>query len=149
MAKSHGDAPKSRAWALIEAILQFLDAGVEMPPERMPENFQPTWKKGNCLEVTTTLEDLAILLYGKDWQTQPDKVKTNQRKELSERIGYYLGEFLGICDRISFGQLCHLVDSSIASDILQMIHPALLDYVLSLLSILADSSCQVSITLID
>ncbi|WP_072621853.1 tetratricopeptide repeat protein [Spirulina major] len=99
MPKSYGPAPKSRAWELIEAILQFLDDGVKTPPERTPERLKVEWKRGNRLQVTTTLEDLAVLLYGKDWRQQPDKVKKNRQKELSERIRHYLGEFLEICDR--------------------------------------------------
>ncbi len=105
MGKSYGDAPKYRVWQLIEALLDYIDN--EIDDDRCPRCLKVDWKSDDSCDISieTTLNDLAVLLYGQTaWENTRKKDKNNATKEISERLRDYLDKFLGIFERHGGGR---------------------------------------------
>jgi|JFJP01.1.fsa_nt_gi hypothetical protein len=106
MTKGYGDVPKARVWKLIEVLLDYVDVDGDVDKNNKPDclRFNQYWKDNLTLEIHTTYEDLAILLYGRAWLEKPPKYKKNDKKELSECVAYYLMTFLKRAKRHLYGK---------------------------------------------
>jgi len=95
---SYGPEPQTRVQQLLECLLDYANDNLDETLTTV--NLDARWEDGEELHlaVETTLEDLRVLIYGKE--KVAEKVKTAQRKEIGAFLTHYLGEFLEIlCDR--------------------------------------------------
>lgn len=90
---SYGPEPEGRVRELLQIFLDYVDGYLDDGQAQV--NLTARWEDGDCLKlaVETTLEDLRVLLYGKE---APTNVKKQQKSQINEALTHYLGEFLQI-----------------------------------------------------